>query len=322
MDLIYADENLNDIGVLKDFSFDLAFGNDENDFELTLDRSNHCCGAGYVIYIEGTEYGGIIDKLCVKSKTEEITYKGRTWHGVLENKVLAPDANTDYLTISGEANTILGKLISRLGLDNLFGADTESSGINISSYRFARYVCGYTGIRAMLQSANAKLKVAFKGKKVILSAVPLVDYSKDEQFDTDQMPLDITKVCKGVNHVICLGQGELKDRTVVHLYMDAKGNISQTKQTFTGVDEIMAVYENTSSSNTDELIKGGKEKLEKASSSVSYSLDAEASTYDVGDIVSSKDIVTGISVNAPIVKKIVSIQKEQVDIEYKVGEVR
>lgn len=322
MDLIYADAKMNDIGVLKDFNFDLAFGEDENDFELTLDRSNHCCESGYAIYIEGTEYGGIIDSLKVKSEAEEVIYKGRTWHGILEKKVLAPDTNADYLTVSGEANAVLGKLISRLGLTALFGADTESSGINISSYRFARYVCGYTGIRAMLQSANAKLKVAFKGKKVILSAVPLVDYSKDEQFDTDQMPLDITKVYRGVNHVICLGQGELKARTVIHLYMDAKGNVSQTKQTFTGIDEIVTIYENTSSSDVDALIKGGRDKLEKASSSVSYKLNAEASTYDVGDIVSSKDIVTGISVNAPIVKKIVSIQKEQIDIEYKVGEVK
>lgn len=321
MDLIYADAKMNDIGVLKDFNFDLAFGEDENDFELTLDRSNHCCGSGYAIYIEGTEYGGIVDSLEVKSEAEEVIYKGRTWHGILEKKVLAPDADTDYLIVSGEANTVLGKLISRLGLTALFEADTASSGIQIS-YKFARYVYGYTGIRAMLKSANAKLNVTFKGGKVILSAVPLVDYSQDEQFDTDQMPLDITKVYKGVNHVICLGQGELKDRTEVHLYMDAKGNISQTKQTFTGVDEIVTIYENTSSSDVDALIKGGRDKLEKASSSVSYKLNAEASTYDVGDIVSSKDIVTGISVNAPIVKKIVSIQKEQIDIEYKVGEVK
>jgi hypothetical protein len=34
----------------------------------------------------------------------------------------------------------------------------------------------------------------------------------------------------GVNHLICLGSGELQNRIVVHLYVDADGNISQTQE--------------------------------------------------------------------------------------------
>ena len=36
MDLIYADENRIDLGVLQDYKFDLAYGESENDFELSL----------------------------------------------------------------------------------------------------------------------------------------------------------------------------------------------------------------------------------------------------------------------------------------------
>ena len=43
MDLIYADENKIEIGVIPEYEFDIAFGSDENDFELTLDVSSHCC---------------------------------------------------------------------------------------------------------------------------------------------------------------------------------------------------------------------------------------------------------------------------------------
>lgn len=43
MDLIYTNVNREDVGVLKDYAFDLAFGSDENDFELTLDINQHCC---------------------------------------------------------------------------------------------------------------------------------------------------------------------------------------------------------------------------------------------------------------------------------------
>ena len=38
MDLIYTNQNREDIGVLQDFSLDLAFGSGENDFELTVSR--------------------------------------------------------------------------------------------------------------------------------------------------------------------------------------------------------------------------------------------------------------------------------------------
>jgi hypothetical protein len=43
MDLIYTNTRLEDVGVLKDYTFDLAFGSDENDFEVTIDSSKHCC---------------------------------------------------------------------------------------------------------------------------------------------------------------------------------------------------------------------------------------------------------------------------------------
>lgn len=61
MDLIYANKNKIDVGVLKDYSFDLAFGSDENNFKLSVNTENNVCEEDYIIYIEGTEYGGIVD---------------------------------------------------------------------------------------------------------------------------------------------------------------------------------------------------------------------------------------------------------------------
>ena len=52
-DLIYANEDMEDIGVLMDCTMDLAIGADENNFELTVDAANHVCHAGYYVYIEG-----------------------------------------------------------------------------------------------------------------------------------------------------------------------------------------------------------------------------------------------------------------------------
>ena len=43
MDLIYMNNAKEDIGVLTGYTFDLAYGNDENDFTCIVDLSNHVC---------------------------------------------------------------------------------------------------------------------------------------------------------------------------------------------------------------------------------------------------------------------------------------
>lgn len=91
-----------DVGVLSNFKFDLAYGYDENDFELSVNTNNHKCNAGFIIYIENTEYGGIIRRIRVKTATDELIYCGDTWHGILEKKVIVPDTDEDYLIMNGE----------------------------------------------------------------------------------------------------------------------------------------------------------------------------------------------------------------------------
>lgn len=317
MDLIYANGNHEDIGVLHDYKFDLAFGS-ENDFSLTVDKKKHCCEAGYYIYIDRTEYGGIIDAIEVSDS--EVVYKGRSWHGVLGGKILVPDAGANYLTASGDANEILAFLINRIGLSDSFRASTGASGLNISGFQFNRYTDAYTGIIKMLKSANGKLIFTYKDGKVELSALPIVDYSIDEQFDSDQISLKIDKSFNSTNHLICLGKGELAQRQVIHLYADAQGNISTT-QSITGINEIVDVYDYSSAESLDELQAGGIEKLQEAQKcSVSMDFDAEATVYDIGDIVGSKDIITGIEVTAAITGKTITINKGKITIQYKVGE--
>ena len=185
MDLIYTDENREDLGILFDYSFDLAFGSSENDFELKTSTSNHILKQGYYVYIDGTEYGGVVDDIKVKTESKELIYAGRTYHGILESKVIEPGANADYLNVSGEANKLLGQLIERLALTDLFKASTDISDFTISNYQFSRYVKGYTGIKQMLNSVGAKLHITFEDGYVVLSALPIVDYSKDDEFDTE-----------------------------------------------------------------------------------------------------------------------------------------
>jgi microcystin-dependent protein len=316
MDLIYMNTDKEDVGVLKDYTLDLEFGSESNNFECAVSSNNHVCDAGFYLYYENAEYGGVIDSIAFNTDSEEVIYKGRTWHGILESKILEPDKGADYLIVEGDANTVLSSLISRMGLDGLFKVSTTASSIDIS-YQMHRYVGGYTGIQKMLKKHGAKLYIEFKKGFVELSAKPLIDYSQDEQFDTDQITFNIQKNYKPINHVICLGKGELKNRRVIHVYADKEGNISGT-QTLTGMDEVSATYENANVESDDELSQGGIDIINASWSAdtVDFSFDSDKETFDVGDIIGAMERTTGAEVKAYITSKIVNISKGTTSIQY------
>jgi hypothetical protein len=320
MDLIYATDEKEDVGVMQNYTFDLAFGTDENDFELTTNTNNHVCRAGYILYIENTEYGGIIDRVRVATASEQLVYSGRTWHGILESKIIEPDSGADYLVCDGEVNSVLASLIVRTGLSDLFKASSEDSGLTVKSYKMNRYIAGYTGIRKMLGTVKGKLKINFQDGFVILSAEPLVDYSQDDEFDSSQIDFDVEKNYKPTNHMICLGQGDLAERKVIHLYCDTDGNISHTQTQF-GMDEVTDVYENVNAESDEELENGGMEALEEAWNADSLQVNFDSTrSYDIDDVVGARENTTGIFISRPIAKKIVTIQNDVVTISHKVGE--
>lgn len=230
--LIYADQNRRDIGALKVFSLDLAYGSGENDFELSLNLKDHILKEGYFIYCEnsiegklsGTEYAGIIDKIKVDTENKKVTYKGRTVHGILESKIIKPLDGYDYYVVSGNAHSVLKELISYLGLTNLFVVSENESEIEIPQYEF-RYYQAYSSINNMVYENGGKLIFLYDGYKVNLSVVPIIDYSQDEEWTNLQEYLVIEKNYNSVNHLICLGQGDLKNRAIIHLFTDENGGL-------------------------------------------------------------------------------------------------
>lgn len=316
MDLIYTNGSREDIGVLLSYELDLSFGANENDFELTVSSKHHCCEAGYYIYALGTEYGGIIDAVTSDTASGDVTYTGRTWHGILNSKVLEPDTGQDYLTVQGEANAVLAALIARCGLGSLFSVSAADSGITIPKYAMNRYISAYDGIRKMLKTVDAKLLFAYDGSNVSLSVALIVDYTEDG-LNSDTVEFAAKKAKGKVNHLICLGSGELKDRTVLHLYADANGNISKTQSLF-GVDEYTAVYDYSGVEDEAELEKGGTTRLKELlqQDGLEVSIDDTNSLFDIGDIVGASDAVTGVSIAVPIAQKIVTIKDGITEVSY------
>lgn len=317
MDLVYTNADRVDLGVLSKYSFDLSFGATENNYEMSIGIAAAVLDFNAFVYMEGTEYGGIVDIKKTHTNSDSITYEGRTWHGMMNSKVIEPDSGKDHLVVSGDANEILSALVARLGLSELFVVAEELSGINISNYKFHRYCKGYDGIREMLAANGAKLKIEWKDRAVRLSAVPVVDYTATP-IDGDEAVLSVEQHKTKVNHLICLGRGELSEREVIHLYADQYGNIGDTKY-YTGLSEVSEVYEN---SNSEDLrsdgIKRFKELRDNDKAEISPPEDDEPA-YDIGDIVGATDVQSGVSASAAVSQKIIRINNGVVSTEYKTG---
>lgn len=318
VDLIITDSNHVDARSAADFTLDCAWGKEENDFELVVSGAP-TIDAGAYIYVDGSECGGVVDAMedQLTSGVSTLTYSGRTWHGVLANKILEPDRGKDYLTVSGTASTVIGSLISRVGLDGVFDAvDSPTAGAQtIKSYRFDRYTDCYTGLRKMCEANGLKLRLAYASGRVNIWAEPVAHYG--DSIDSDLIDFDATRTWRKPNHLIGLGKGDLAARVVVHWYADAKGNVSQS-QSLKGVDEITQVYD-YSNAETAELNQKTREKLQELQSEgdVKVTVRDDANVvFDVGDTVTARDNLTGITVNASITKKIVKVSGGVLSVDY------
>ena len=321
--LIYTDANRIDQGVLSNATLDLEYGGDESDqantFEVSIDRNSKIrLEDKALVYIEGTEYGGKITGIGTNTGEDVITYKGMTWHGLLNAHVLGPDSGKDYLVLSGEAHAVIRSLIERMNLQDIFTAPMTSSGININ-YQ-VRYEYGYFAILAMLTASSAKLKMTYDNGMVVLSAEAIEDYSETNELDTTQIELEIDKDYLPVNHLVCLGEGELKNRIVLHFYADANGNVSTTQSLF-GADENTLIYDYTNA-DSDELSEKGQEKLKELQNCDTIKVDIpEGRVLDIGDLIGAIDPITGIYGATEVTYKTVTISSNGlVSIAYKVGD--
>lgn len=315
MDLIYADESLVEQGVLHKFNVDFDT-TDKKDFLISVGIKNNVLQGGWYWYIEGTEYGGRIDKVNVISETNEIQYTGRNFRGILGSKVIKPPTGADYMILSGTMAEVVSQLISDAGLQNLFVVD--ACDITVTNHKFNRYVTVYDGILALCVRYNTIPAFTIKDGRIHVSFATPTDYSNENEYTQKDFQFSITKTYANVNHLICLGQGDLKDRTVCHLYADADGNISET-QTLFGLDEIELTYENTNAATLEELKQLGVEKFAELKNQDGFEVTTSDTTLKIGDIIGGYETTTKTYVAREIVNIIAKIDDVKIDLEYKVG---
>lgn len=324
MELILTDERYNDVRRLTFSNADFDIGG-ENDFEITLpledfkpDLKFGCC-----VYVPGGECGGIITGRKTNTDDRTVRLTGSTWRGMLGNRIIEPPAGSAYRIISGELNAVIGELINSM-YSGLIVASTIDTGITVK-YQFERYTTVLAGLHKMLKQVGYKLHIEYVQQEggaagyAAVSAVPIIDYSQRIELSQDSRVNFTIGINNGtVNHLICLGKGELEQREVIHLYLQRNGEISSEKAYF-GVDEIAAVYEN---SNSDDLKADGLEHYEELLQGTSLSMNVESlgiEGVEIGDIIGGRDYVTGMQIKKPLAGMIITANS-QTSIQYKLEE--
>lgn len=326
MDLILADKNYLDIKLINHAIIDVDIG-ETNDFQLVLRRDEYTKDytKGNIVYVPGTEYGGIIGEIDTDTSLDTLTIQGISWRGMLSKKVIQPASGQDYATASGELNSIIKGFVDS-SFNGLLVGSSVDTGVTVSSFQFDRYCTVLDGLIKMLKSVNYKLQIKLiqlglgNPSYVEVSAVPIEDFADEIELSQDsKLNFRFNNIYNGINHLICLGQGELRDRQVLHLYVDQNGNIGET-QYFTGLEELVEVYDYSSAESLDVLREEGTKRLQEVMNSQTFEMDVESLdlSVEIGDIIGGRDYLTGIYAKQPVKSKVWRQENGIESIVYKV----
>ena len=315
MDLMYirdrGSESGYDSGYLKHFEADFDITTDveyvTNDFEIRMSLPTSDEDLYYsenkiktIVYVEGTEYGGEITGSIIDTDENTITYTGRTWRGTLSEWIIEPPSGQDYLIVSGNLATSIRKLPFSTYLTM---ADTAYYG---GTYQFNRYIPTFEGITSLLADADSSLRLKLEFHETdqeytglatmsIEPARDITDIIEVSQDYSDNIKLRIERDHITPRHLICLGQGELKAREVIHLYADSNWNITRTAIPGAYPTD---VYDFSSSEN---LLSDGMKRFKELIDNHER-IDVSISDLDIklGDIISARDRLTNENVTAEI----------------------
>lgn len=333
MDFIYTGNDLVDIDYLdRQMELDMEIGSylssSRNDFELTIPYSiwDSKFNEGSIIYDndETSEYGGRIQGITSDTANECVTLYGYTWRGLISKKYVVPPNGQSHYQARGDANDFLRAILDDQ-FDGLIVGANELCGVEVN--RDLRYVNMLEAIEKTLSDVGLKLKITFdiQNKCAVCSATSIMNYSNDTELNNDYGYNLVAKAIKnGYNHVICLGQGELAERTVINLYRLSNGAVTQDESLAiadgnVGIDRRTMLYDYSSVESEDELIQGGIDQLNENQDTNTLEI-SNVENVDIGDIVGAKDRITGIYMQKQIISKVLTGYVDNIDIEFKVGD--
>ena len=324
--VILANASGKELGYLEKIEADFEAGG-KNDFEIriSVEDWNPNITFGCLLYIQETEFGGFVEEIESSTHENAIYVRGFTWRGLLTKKIIEPPSDSDYRYESGYVEDITRKLLKEFEIDGFFKVKNNAGDKQVWFHAFNRYATLLDGLERLLYSAGCKLVLKYTKPSPEQGYVELIiekikDYSSEMELSQD-CALDFTANEKrnGVNHLICLGKGELKDRIVKHLYIQQDGSVGETKY-YTGLEEITDVYD-YSSATESELIQEGKKRIRELMNSKTFKPEIKEGIeqeFEIGDIIAGRDYITGITVSKQVIGKIYTYKDGQEKIDYKI----
>lgn len=312
---------------IDNYSVDIDL-NKTMDFELVIPSSKYNASFGYYrrMFIPNTEYGGIFGAKKISTSGSTVTIGGLTWRGYLYKHIIRPYSGENYRVVSGELNSVMQNLVREAGIDELFIVPNIDTGKTVTNFKFNRYATLLRGLERMCESVGSRINIRYvQGERgdvgyVELQAVPIKDFSPLVEVSQDyNLEFTLKENVNGINHLICLGQGELSDRQVLDLYLQEDGTIGYTPF-YTGLNEIAEVYDYPNVESLEDLDKYGRERFREVMNKKSIDVDLDINSLDVaiGDIIGGRDYVTGASLSKPVKNKIYKEKEGVISVGYSV----
>lgn len=286
----------------------------DNSFSITVSEVEWAKSQiliGHRLYIPNTEWGGIVTSIQHSTQKGTVTLSGTTWRGILHGIVVEPEAGEAYVEFTGiDANEAI-ELALNNRYQSLIEVTSAVAGVNVTGQW--RYKTVAKCLNDTLGDFGLCLKVIWSNvdNKIILSAEPVNTMSDDVELSQDY-GIDFTsnEGCSYLfNRCIGLGKGELQNRTVVDVYYSNGEFYSDQPVGWVADDERTLIYDYPSAETAEELWKGAKDRLEGyiPRKSITINQITTGITVELGDILGTRDRLTGMVGQSKVIRKILKI---------------
>lgn len=334
MELIHADGDMNELRFIDSFTkFDACISLegeiDNNSWMLSMPvecYTAHPIETGSYIYIEGTEWGGPVEKIRHNSTNRTVEISGLCWRGLLLRAAIKPNEGETHLQVTAnDGNVAIAALLDGR-MNNIFTVSSDTCSMNYS-HSF-RYVTLLEGLTSSLNDMGYQLYIKFTNGRAVIGATPITNHSNEIEFSSDWNGGMISEIgcLGGCNHILALGSGEMLERQIVELWMLPDGSItddSSVEGIPSGNELRTYLYDYSAVESKDELVNYAKRKLKEyaPSSSLEFTLENSYLEMQLGDIVGTKDYVTGLAQKLRIKEKILTIDSNGISLKYSIEEV-
>lgn len=227
-EVYYTDSQLADMGVINTYEISLDCA-DEKNFSITSPEFTIRSG-GYW-YVPDTEYGGRVDGFETDSDAGEVTYKGRSWRGILHSHIVDVPDDQEARLEQGAVAEIINELLTEAGVSGLFVCDAPEVAAEVSTdvlpVEIARGTTLYDAITGVSASIDLNILYAFKSdRRVHLTPILAQDYSEYMQYsDVASLGFKVEVDEAVINHLIITATDEDGTRRTLHMFADQYGEV-------------------------------------------------------------------------------------------------